>query len=101
SVDGEARAIERALEEARLGPEAIDYVNAHGTATLLNDRAETAALKKALGERARAIPVSATKSMIGHAIGAGGAIEAAATALSVASGAVHPTAHFTARDLEG
>lgn len=101
SLEGEVEAIARALADARVGPEAIDYVNAHGTATSLNDRTETAALKVALGERARAIPVSATKSMLGHSIGASGAIEAAATVLSLAEGAVHPTANFTARDIEG
>jgi 3-oxoacyl-[acyl-carrier-protein] synthase II len=98
SLEGEVGAIRRALADARLGPGDVDHVNAHGTATAVNDRTETAALKEALGERARAIPISATKSMLGHAIGAGGAIEAAATALALARGEVHPTANYTSRD---
>jgi 3-oxoacyl-[acyl-carrier-protein] synthase II len=101
SAEGEARAIELALVDAGRGAHDIDYVNAHGTATPANDRIETEALKIALGEHARRIPVSATKSMIGHSIGACGAIETAATALSLARGAVHPTANFVARDVAG
>ena len=80
---GAAIAIERALEDAHLEPKDIDYVNAHGTSTPLNDRAETAALKKALGDSAAEVPVSSTKSAIGHLLGAAGAVEAIATVLAL------------------
>ena len=74
------RAIELALADAGVGPDEVDYINAHGTSTQLNDAAETAALKRALGEeRARKIPISSTKSAIGHLLGAAGAVEAVAT----------------------
>ena len=76
----------------------MDYVNAHGTATPQNDSAETAALKAALGERAREIPVSSIKSMIGHCLCASGAIEAVATALTVRDGKVPPTIHYANPD---
>jgi 3-oxoacyl-[acyl-carrier-protein] synthase II len=88
------RTITAALDNARLNPEDVDYVNAHGTATPQNDSAETAALKAALGERARQIPVSSIKSMIGHCLCASGAIEAVATALTVRDGRVPPTIHY-------
>ena len=75
-----ARAIELALRDAGVEPGGLDYVNAHGTSTQLNDAAETAALKRALGEeRAKQVPISSTKSAIGHLLGAAGAVEAVAT----------------------
>jgi 3-oxoacyl-[acyl-carrier-protein] synthase II len=89
--EGLARAIRLALEDAGTAPGAVDYVNAHGAGTVAGDRAETAAIKAALGPRARAVPVSSTKSMTGHLIGAAGGIEAAVCALAVAEGAVPPT----------
>ena len=95
---GAAFAIRTALEDAGEGPEAVDYVNAHGTSTPLNDAGETAALKVALGERAYAIPVSSTKSMTGHMLGAAGAIEAAVAALAIARGTIPPTIHYETPD---
>ena len=88
---GAAIAIERALEDAHLEPKDIDYVNAHGTSTQLNDRAETAALKTALGDRAAEVPVSSTKSAIGHLLGAAGAVEAIATVLALRDEVAPPT----------
>lgn len=88
------RTIKAALEDAGVDPADVDYVNAHGTATPQNDSAETAALKAALGERAREIPVSSIKSMIGHCLCASGAIEAVATALTVRDGRIPPTIHY-------
>jgi 3-oxoacyl-[acyl-carrier-protein] synthase II len=89
---GAARAIKLALEDAGVGPDDIDYVNAHGTSTPLNDRAETHALKEALGEeRAKAIPTSSTKSAIGHLLGAAGGVEAVATVLALSEGKAPPT----------
>jgi 3-oxoacyl-[acyl-carrier-protein] synthase II len=88
------RTIRAALEAARVNPEDVDYINAHGTATPQNDSAETAALKSALGERARKIPVSSIKSMIGHCLCASGAIEAVATVLTIRDGKIPPTIHY-------
>jgi 3-oxoacyl-[acyl-carrier-protein] synthase II len=89
-----AKAIARALDDAGIGPEAVDYVNAHGTSTPLNDRAETEALKIALGDRAHEVPVSSTKSVIGHTIGAAGAVEFGVTALALAAGVAPPTVGY-------
>ena len=80
---GAAEAIRVALEDAGLTPEDVVYVNAHGTSTPLNDRAETLAIKAALGDAAKDIPVSSTKSAIGHLLGAAGAVEAVATILAL------------------
>jgi 3-oxoacyl-[acyl-carrier-protein] synthase II len=91
---GAARAIARALDDAGLAAEDVDYVNAHGTATQLNDRAETAALKLALGEHARRVPVSSTKSAIGHLLGASGAVEAVATLLALRRRVAPPTLNY-------
>jgi 3-oxoacyl-[acyl-carrier-protein] synthase II len=88
------RTIAAALENAGVDADSVDYVNAHGTATPQNDSAETAALKAALGDRARRIPISSIKSMIGHCLCASGAIEAVATALTVRDGRVPPTIHY-------
>ena len=93
------RAIELALSDARIGPEEVDYVNAHGTSTQLNDAAETAALKAALGEeRARKIPISSTKSAIGHLLGAAGAVEAVATVKTLATRVIPPTVGYEVPD---
>ena len=88
---GAARAMRAALRKAGLGPEDVDYVNAHGTSTQLGDIAETLAIHQVLGERARTVPVSSTKSMTGHLLGAAGAIEAAACVLAMDRGLVPPT----------
>jgi len=88
---GAAAAMTAALADAGIEPGEVDYVNAHGTSTPLNDRAETAAIKAALGARAGEIPVSSTKSAIGHLLGAAGAVEAIATIATLRAGVVAPT----------
>jgi len=88
---GAAAAIRAALDDAGLHPEDVDYVNAHGTSTPLNDRAETQALKAALGAHASTVPVSSTKSAIGHLLGAAGAVEAIATVLALRDRVAPPT----------
>jgi len=93
-----ARAIEIALEDAGLAPSDVDYVNAHGTSTPLNDRSETDALKTALGKDAHRIPVSSTKSAIGHLLGAAGAVEAIATIEALRRGAAPPTLGWAERE---
>ncbi len=99
SGTGAALSIRRALEDAGEPPEAVDYINAHGTSTPLNDAAETAAIKVALGdEAARRTAISSTKSMTGHMTGAAGAVEAAITALAVAEGVMPPTIHYRTPD---
>ena len=95
---GAADAIRRALKDADLEPDEIDYVNAHGTSTPLNDRAETVALKAALGEHAHRVPVSSTKSAIGHLLGAAGAVEAAATVLALRDRVAPPTLGYEQPD---
>jgi beta-ketoacyl-acyl-carrier-protein synthase II len=91
---GAAKAIRRALQKGNLQPEDVDYINAHGTSTLLNDAAETTAIKTVFGERAYNIPISSTKSMIGHLLGAAGAVEAIATVKTVETGWIHPTINY-------
>ena len=92
---GAAKAIELALKDADLGPDDVVYVNAHGTSTPLNDRAETHAIKKALGEeRAKTVPVSSTKSAIGHLLGAAGAVESIATLLALRDRIAPPTLNY-------
>ncbi|MFF0745799.1 beta-ketoacyl-[acyl-carrier-protein] synthase family protein [Streptomyces sp. NPDC004111] len=93
-----AEAISAALDEARLDPGAVDYVNAHGSGTKQNDRHETEAFKRSLGARAYEIPVSSIKSMIGHSLGAVGALEIAACALAIEHGVVPPTANLHESD---
>ncbi len=88
---GAARAITRALADADITPDQLVYVNAHGTSTPINDRAETAALKSALGDRAYKLPISSTKSAIGHLLGAAGAVEAVATILALRNRTIPPT----------
>ncbi|BAZ23119.1 beta-ketoacyl synthase [Kalymmatonema gypsitolerans NIES-4073] len=89
--EGAARAIQLALKDAGLTPEQVSYVNAHGTSTPVNDPTETAAIKRALGDRASIIPVSSTKSMTGHLLGGSGGIEAVATVLAIANDQIPPT----------
>ncbi|AXK32541.1 beta-ketoacyl-[acyl-carrier-protein] synthase family protein [Streptomyces armeniacus] len=93
-----AEAISTALDQARLDPTAVDYVNAHGSGTVQNDRHETAAFKKALGDHAYGVPVSSIKSVIGHSLGAIGALELAACALALRHQTVPPTANLDHRD---
>ena len=98
SVEGQASAVRAALESAACSPDDIDYVNAHGTATLQNDAVETAALKNALGEQAYRIPVSSTKSMHGHLLGAAGALEFVISVASLLHRMVPPTMHLRSPD---
>lgn len=93
-----AMAMMRAMKQAGVEPGAVDYVNAHGTSTLLGDVMETRAIKHALGQEAKRVMVSSTKSMIGHCLGAAGALEAAATVLTVHTGLVHPTINLETPD---
>jgi 3-oxoacyl-[acyl-carrier-protein] synthase II len=95
-----ARCIQLALADARIAPEEVGYVNAHGTSTPLNDASETKALKMALGEHAYRVPISSTKSMIGHLLGAAGAVEAIATLLCLGRGRIHPTINYENPDPE-
>ncbi|TMD91746.1 MAG: beta-ketoacyl-ACP synthase II [Chloroflexi bacterium] len=89
-----AQAIKLALRDAGVEPKDVDYVNAHGTSTQLNDAGETKALKLALGEDAYRVAISSTKSMIGHLLGAAGAVEAIATLLTINRGLIHPTINY-------
>lgn len=98
--DGLARAIHRALRSARVDLDEVDYISAHGTGTKTNDKLETLALERAFGERARRIPVSSIKSMIGHTMGAASAFESAVCALAVQTDRVPPTIHFEEPDPE-
>lgn len=95
---GAAKAMALALEDSRENTEAVDYINAHGTSTSLNDKCETLAVKRALGEHARKVMVSSTKSMIGHLLGAAGAVEAAVCALAIKNGVIPPTINYTTPD---
>ncbi|MCS7256074.1 MAG: beta-ketoacyl-ACP synthase II [Thermomicrobium sp.] len=97
---GAARAIRAALADAGVRPEDVDYINAHAASTPLGDRAETVAIKAVFGEHAYRIPISSTKSMIGHLMGAAGAVESIVTVLSIRDGVVHPTRNYTFRDPE-
>ncbi|PWW63189.1 beta-ketoacyl-[acyl-carrier-protein] synthase family protein [Actinokineospora spheciospongiae] len=95
-----AEAVTVALDEARIDPTAIDYINAHGSGTKQNDRHETAAYKRSLGEHARRTPISSIKSMVGHSLGAIGSIEIAACALAMVNDVVPPTANLRVPDPE-
>jgi 3-oxoacyl-[acyl-carrier-protein] synthase II len=95
---GAAKAIEAALRDAKLNPADIQNVNAHGTSTPLGDEAETRALKDVFGEHAKKLAVSSTKSMIGHLLGASGAVEMIATVLGMCQGMVHPTINYQTPD---
>ncbi len=95
---GAARAIRWALEDAEMLPGDIDYINAHGTSTPKNDLVETLAIKLAFGEHAYDVPISSTKSMIGHALGASGALEGIAAILSIVNDEIHPTINLDTPD---
>jgi 3-oxoacyl-(acyl-carrier-protein) synthase len=97
-MDGAARAMRLTLRDAHLEPQEIEYINAHGTATMANDVTETKAIKEVFGEQARRIPVSSTKSMHGHAMGASGAIEIACSLLALESGFLPPTVNLESPD---
>ena len=96
--EGMAETMARALRHAGVRPDEVDYINAHGTSTMLNDLYETMAIKKVFGARSGSIPVSSVKSMIGHTIAAAGAIEAAATVLSIEHGVITPTINYDMPD---
>ncbi len=95
---GAIRAMQWALQDAGVGLDEVDYINAHGPSTPLGDAAETYAIKSLFGERAYQIPISSTKSMIGHTFGAAGAIEALACVKAIESGAIHPTINYQTPD---
>ncbi len=98
--EGAATAIQFALEDAELTPADIHYINAHGTSTPLNDKSETLALKRALGEQAYEIPISSTKSVTGHLMGAAGSVEAVFTIMAMKNNFVPPTINLTNQDPE-
>ena len=98
--DGAIRAMNRAMEDAICQPEDIDYINAHGTSTPLNDRIETMAIKSVFGNHAKTLSVSSTKSMTGHLLGAAGGIEAVASILSIRNNLLPPTIHYKTPDPE-
>lgn len=91
---GAARAIRWALDDAGLEPKDVSYINAHGTSTPINDHVETLAIKKAFGDQAYNVPISSTKSMIGHALGGAGALEAIASIKSILTDTIHPTINY-------
>jgi nodulation protein E len=95
---GMARAINAALSDATLAPDVIDYVNAHGTGTVANDEAETAALHMSFGGHARQLAVSSTKSMVGHALGAAGALELVAVVMALCDSIIPPTISYLGLD---
>jgi 3-oxoacyl-[acyl-carrier-protein] synthase II len=97
---GAAGALERAIRDAKLDPAQVDYINSHGTATELGDIAETKAIKRILGEQAEKVSINATKSMVGHLLGAAGAFESIVTALSIHEGVIHPTINLETPDPE-
>jgi len=98
--DGAIRAMRLALRKAGLEPEDIDYINAHGTSTQLNDKVESIAVQAVFGEHTRKVPVSSTKSMTGHCIGAAGAIEAAICTMVIQNGIIPPTINLVNKDPE-
>ncbi len=98
--DGAARAIRFALNDAGITPDEVDYINAHGTSTPLNDLAETRGIKQAFGDQAYKVPISSTKSMIGHALGGAGAIEAVAAVATINNNEIHPTINYDHPDPE-
>jgi 3-oxoacyl-[acyl-carrier-protein] synthase II len=97
---GAARAMEEALRDSRLHPDQVAYISAHGTGTLTNDRTETLAVKRVFGRAAYRIPMSSIKSMLGHAMGAASALEAATCALAIFHGRIPPTIHLDEPDPE-
>jgi 3-oxoacyl-[acyl-carrier-protein] synthase II len=100
SLDGPVRCMQDALRHAEINPEEIDYINAHGTSTQLNDVNETRAIKEIIGDKAYDIPVSSTKSMTGHMLGAAGGVEAAFSVLAIDRGVLPPTINYHTPDPE-
>jgi 3-oxoacyl-[acyl-carrier-protein] synthase II len=98
--ESQVRCIRLALNDAGISPQEVDYINAHGTSTILNDLAETKAIKAVLGEHAQNVPVSSNKSMTGHLLGATGAVEAIFTALTIRDGIIPPTINYDIPDPE-
>ncbi len=96
--NGAVLAMKRAIKDAGIEPQEVNYINAHGTSTKLNDKIETLAIKKVFGDYAYKIPVSSTKSMIGHLLGAAGAVESIATVLAIHDGIVPPTINYEEKD---
>ena len=97
---GAVQAMQNAMKDADVSPREIDYINAHGTSTQVNDRVETLAIKKVFGDRAYKIPVSAPKSMIGNLLGASGSVDLITTLLSMEQDCVLPTINYQEKDLE-
>jgi 3-oxoacyl-[acyl-carrier-protein] synthase II len=95
---GAARAMKRALEDAQVAPDAVEYINAHGTSTPLGDQAETAAIKRVFGEHARKLCISSTKSQLGHLLGASGGVELALTVLTIRDNVMPPTINLDTPD---
>ena len=98
--EGAARAMQWALKDAKVRPEEVDYINAHGTSTQLNDKFETMAIKTVLGEQAKKVAVSSTKSMTGHLLGAAGGVELIACLLTIERGIIPPTTNYEYPDPE-
>jgi 3-oxoacyl-[acyl-carrier-protein] synthase II len=98
--EGGARCMQMAINDAGIKPEDVEYINAHGTSTEYNDKFETAAIKTVFGEHARKLPVSSTKSMTGHLLGAAGAVECIITALAIKEGYLPPTINYRTPDPE-
>ena len=98
--EGAVRSMKQAISDSGLSPNDVDYINTHGTSTTVGDKNETAAIKTVFGERARSMAVNSTKSMIGHLLGAAGAVEAIATIKSICDSKVHPTINYETPDPE-
>jgi len=98
NAEGSARAIRAALDDARIAEDSIDYINAHGTGTMLNDATETQAIRAVFGAHADRLAISSSKAVLGHGLGAAGALEAAATALAIQRRVMPPTANFEESD---
>jgi 3-oxoacyl-[acyl-carrier-protein] synthase II len=98
--ENQARCLKLALSDAGVAPIDVDYINAHGTATILNDLSETKALKATFGERSREVPISSNKSMFGHLLGAAGSAEAIFTILTIRDGIIPPTINYDTPDPE-
>ena len=98
--EGAVRAIQAALKDANISVDQIDYINAHGTSTELNDKFETMAIKAVFGEKAKKVPISSNKSMVGHLLGATGATELIASILTIKNGLIPPTINYQNPDPE-